>query len=238
MYDTSKLWQWEWWWLIIELRNAVIAGFLLLLRSPPFYPPSFHLARSQINGWGDDDNDDDGGGDYDDSSGGTGALVVRPTRFFKSRFKKLFGILGWDILDVSDLFLFECCIHNRLARRMQIQEPMVLLLLGEASWCKFLLGGRPPDAVDLMFFLCCCLHEYYDWPPSALSLSFAITNTLIIQKSSPEQPYYIPFENHINILQNVFQIFCQIFTLLCIWLWKWYGFEKTFTLLMLWGQTM
>ena len=40
--------------------------------------------------------------------------------------------LGY-ILDVSDFFLFECCIHNRLARRMQIQEPMVLLLLGEAS---------------------------------------------------------------------------------------------------------
>ena len=53
--------------------------------------------------------------------------------FFKSIFKKLFGILGWDILDVIDFFLFECCIHNRLARRMQIQEPMVLLLLGEAS---------------------------------------------------------------------------------------------------------
>ena len=81
MYDISKLWQWEWWWLIIELRNAVIAGFLLLLRSPPFYPPSFHLARSQINGWGDDDNDNDGGGNYDDSGGSTGALVLRPTCF-------------------------------------------------------------------------------------------------------------------------------------------------------------
>ena len=141
-YDTSKRWQGEWWWLIIELRNAVIAGFLLLLRSPPFYPPSFHLARSQINGWADDYYDDDGGGDYDDSGDSTGALVARPNCFFKTRFKKLFGILGWDILDVSDFFLFECCIHNRLlARRMQIQEPMVLLLLGEASWCKFLLGG-------------------------------------------------------------------------------------------------
>ena len=104
------------------------------------------------------------------------------------------------------LFLFECCIHNRLARRMQIQEPMVLLLLGEASWCKFLLGGRPPDAVDLMFFLCCCLHEYYDWPPSAWSLSFTITNTLIIQKP-PVHSCYKPLENHINMLQNVCQYF-------------------------------
>lgn len=60
-------------------------------------------------------------------------LLLDQPVFFKSRFKKLFGILGWDILDVSDFFLFECCIHNRLARRMQIQEPMVLLLLGEAS---------------------------------------------------------------------------------------------------------
>ena len=72
---------------------------------------------------------------------------------------------------------------------------------------QILIGGEAPDAVDLMFFLCCCLHEYYDWPPSALSLSFAITNTLIIQKSSPVQSYYIPFENHINILQNVFRFF-------------------------------
>ena len=57
-------------------------------------------------------------------------LLLDQPVFFKSRFKK---ILGWDILDVSDFFPFECCIHNRLARRMQIQEPMVLLLLGEAS---------------------------------------------------------------------------------------------------------
>ena len=36
--------------LIIKLRNAVIAAFFLLLPcSPPFYQPSFHLARSQIN---------------------------------------------------------------------------------------------------------------------------------------------------------------------------------------------
>ena len=35
---------------IIKLRNAVIAAFFLLLPcSPPFYQPSFHLARSQIN---------------------------------------------------------------------------------------------------------------------------------------------------------------------------------------------
>ena len=72
---------------------------------------------------------------------------------------------------------------------------------------QILIGGRPPDAVDLMFFLCCCLHEYYDWPPSALSLSFAITNTLIIQKPSPVHSYYKPFENHINMLQNVCHYF-------------------------------
>ena len=71
---------------------------------------------------------------------------------------------------------------------------------------QILIGGRPPDAVDLMFFLCCCLHEYYHWPPSALSLSFAITNTLIIQKP-PVHTYYKPFENHINMLQNVCHYF-------------------------------
>ena len=147
-YDTSKRWQGEWWWLIIELRNAVIAGFLLLLRSPPFYPPSFHLARSQINGWADDDNDDDVGGDYDDSGDSTGALVARPNCFFKTRFKKLFGILGWDILDVSDFSCLNvvftigcwrvgCKFRNRWCCSYWGSLLMQILIGGKASWCSW-----------------------------------------------------------------------------------------------------
>ena len=73
---------------------------------------------------------------------------------------------------------------------------------------QILIGGRPPDAVDLMFFLCCCLHEYYDWPPSALSLSFAITNTLIIQKPSPVHSYYKPYEcgNDIDLRKHLHKL--------------------------------
>ena len=95
----------------------------------PFYPPSFHLARSRINGWGDDDNDDDSGG-------GTGALVVRPARFFKSRFKKLFGILGWYIFLMS----VTCSCLN------------VVFTIGWRVGCKFRnrwccsYWGRPLDA--------------------------------------------------------------------------------------------
>ena len=80
-------------------------------------------------------NDDDGGGDYDDSGDSTGALIARPNCFFKTRFKKLFGILGWDILDVSDF----SCLN-------------VVFTIGWRVGCKFRnrwccsYWGRPLDA--------------------------------------------------------------------------------------------
>ena len=56
---------------IIKLRNAVIAAFFLLLPcSPPFYQPSFHLARSQINEQNDDHHNDDDDDHHDECEDG------------------------------------------------------------------------------------------------------------------------------------------------------------------------
>ena len=192
-YDTSKRWQWEWWWLIIELRNAVIAGFLLLLRSPPFYLPSFHLARSQINGWGDDDNDDDGGGDYDDSGGGTGALVVRPTCFFSSQDSRnclelLDGVFLMSVTFSCLNVIFTigwrvgCKFRNRWCCSYWGRPLDANSYWGEASWCSWsdvlpmLLLAWILWLAPLCLIIIICNHKYtYN--------TETITSTLILYTS-------------------------------------------------------
>ena len=112
---------------IIKLRNAVIAAFFLLLPcSPPFYQPSFHLARSQINEVEEEE-------------------------------------IVFDRCILYFVFALTCC-------GMQIQEPMVLLLLANAA-----------DAVDLLL-----LTAWIFWllpPPTApwlLSLQIQIQQQILM----------------------------------------------------------
>lgn len=105
--------------------------FLLVGCSHPFYQPSFHLAPRQID---NPDHDDD-----------LAPWCVLEIVMLGPSIRKI----GWKISILClwlclylvfciSVFVFACCIYVFVFAcwRMQIQEPMVLLLLG-CSWCSW-----------------------------------------------------------------------------------------------------
>ena len=101
--------------------------FLLVGCSHPFYQPSFHLAPRQI------DNPD-----HDDDLAPWCVLVVMLDPSIRKIGWKI-SILWCDCVYILYLeFLYLClrAVFVFACWRMQIQEPMVLLLLG-CSWCSW-----------------------------------------------------------------------------------------------------